>query len=200
MCILFFMFLKLSLSCDLPMFLLCLPLFLLFLLPPLMIEGAPAFIVRKILDSRCHGRGFQYLVDWKGYGPDERCWVTALDILDRSLIKAFHSLRYSQPLSAPRDAPGGGVLSGLGFDLSLVCFVFVLGFSMCIRAQLMVFPNVIARFCTPVPFQCLIFSSIFILFPFSFFAGVFCSLAAVVHLLFLAVIKCIYFCFILFFV
>ncbi len=150
------------------MFLLCLPLFLLFLLPPLMIEGAPAFIVRKILDSRCNGWGFQYLVDWKGYGPDERCWVMARDILDRSLIKAFHRLRSSQPLSAPRCAPGGEVLSGLGFDLSLVCFVFVLGFSMCIRAQLMAFPNAIARFCTPVPFQCLIFSSIFIVSFFFF--------------------------------
>uniref|UniRef100_A0A8C6MDP3 Gypsy retrotransposon integrase-like protein 1 n=1 Tax=Nothobranchius furzeri TaxID=105023 RepID=A0A8C6MDP3_NOTFU len=72
--------------------------------PARQFEGGLVYPVRRLLDVRPRGRGFQYLVDWEGYGPEDRSWVPRSFITDPSLIRDFELSRSSSSASGP---PGG---------------------------------------------------------------------------------------------
>lgn len=59
----------------------------------------------KIIKSRRRSKTIEYLVDWKGYGPEEQCWVKAKDILDPFIKQAFHTENPNQPAPCPRGRP-----------------------------------------------------------------------------------------------
>ncbi|XP_058478083.1 uncharacterized protein LOC131449256 [Solea solea] len=75
--------------------------------PPQMVDGGPVYSVKALLAVRNRGRGRQFLVDWEGYGPEERSWVPASFIVDPDLITDFY--RRHPQLSGPSGAvPRGG--------------------------------------------------------------------------------------------
>ncbi|CAJ0958077.1 unnamed protein product [Ranitomeya imitator] len=58
------------------------------IVPPIDDDGE--FEISRILDSRWHRGRLQYLVSWKGFGPENKSWVKAEDVSASRLIKAFH--------------------------------------------------------------------------------------------------------------
>lgn len=49
--------------------------------PVRIIAGAPAYTVQQILDVCWQGHGWQYLVEWEGYGSEKGSWVPRRHIL-----------------------------------------------------------------------------------------------------------------------
>jgi len=57
--------------------------------PPVKTDDGEEFLVEKILKKRPRGRGYQYLVKWKGYPADEASWLPASQIQDLEALDHF---------------------------------------------------------------------------------------------------------------
>jgi hypothetical protein len=51
--------------------------------------GAEEWEIEKILDRRTRGRGHQYLVRWRGYGPEADVWVPGKELKDTNVLQEY---------------------------------------------------------------------------------------------------------------
>ena len=52
-------------------------------------DGQQEFLVEHIIDRRRRGRGYQYLVRWKGYGPEHDMWMPRTQVEDLEALDVF---------------------------------------------------------------------------------------------------------------
>ena len=77
--------------------------------PPEIVDGVEEYEVQEVLNSRIRGRKLWYLIDWKGYSPEERTWEPANHLTHaKEALTAYHN-RYPQrpsPDDVPREPRG----------------------------------------------------------------------------------------------
>ena len=66
--------------------------------PPIIIDDEEEYEVEEILDCRKRGRGYQYLVKWKDYTPDNNSWEPASNLENApDHVSRFHQRYPSKP-------------------------------------------------------------------------------------------------------
>jgi Chromo (CHRromatin Organisation MOdifier) domain len=61
-------------------------------------KGDTEYEVESILDSRLHHAQLQYLIEWKGYGPEENSWEPESNLGNSTwLVDDFHCLHPNSP-------------------------------------------------------------------------------------------------------
>lgn len=55
--------------------------------PPVIMENSESeYFIRDIINKRRVGHGYRYLVHWKGYGPEENCWLPTSKLKDTKAL------------------------------------------------------------------------------------------------------------------
>lgn len=59
--------------------------------PVMTASGAEEWEIEKVLDHKTRGRGFQYLVRWRGYGPEGDVWMAGSELEDTDALREYNA-------------------------------------------------------------------------------------------------------------
>ena len=76
--------------------------------PRVLSSGDMVWDVNEIVSVRRRGRGVQYLVDWVGYGLEDRSWVPSSYLADPALLADFYRRHPGAIGRSPGVLPSGG--------------------------------------------------------------------------------------------
>jgi hypothetical protein len=80
--------------------------------PPITVDREEEYIVKGIMDSRETKKGkWEYLVKWKGYGPEESTWEPRENFKNaRKFLLEYKKSLKKKALDAAKALKGGAVL------------------------------------------------------------------------------------------
>ena len=58
--------------------------------PPEIVGNELEYKVQQILDARRHRNAIEFLVSWKGYGPEHNQWIKRHDVHAKDLVATFY--------------------------------------------------------------------------------------------------------------
>jgi Chromo (CHRromatin Organisation MOdifier) domain len=56
---------------------------------PIVVDGTEEYFVERILDHKKIGKGYRYLVRWRGYGPGEDRWIRGADLDENAALDDY---------------------------------------------------------------------------------------------------------------
>ena len=65
--------------------------------------GTEEWEIERILDRRRRGRGYQYLVRWRGYGPEADVWLAGLELEDTDALQEYNATHDSDVIDQEYD-------------------------------------------------------------------------------------------------
>ncbi|TPX38739.1 hypothetical protein SeLEV6574_g07661, partial [Synchytrium endobioticum] len=65
--------------------------------PPLKLNYEEGFMIEEILDVRRRGRGFEYLIAWEGFGPEDRTLEPRTSLNDDAMLRRWHQSHPEKP-------------------------------------------------------------------------------------------------------
>jgi hypothetical protein len=71
---------------------------------PVTIDGEKEFFIDKIVDQRRRGRGWQYLVRWRGEGPEGDKWLPGRDLEDCEALDEWERRRGVNAATSPEES------------------------------------------------------------------------------------------------
>ncbi|TPX42334.1 hypothetical protein SeMB42_g05170 [Synchytrium endobioticum] len=88
--------------------------------PPIKVNPEEEWVIKDILDVRRRGRGFEYYIDWEGFGPESRTWEPRWHLNDDVMLREWHARNPEKigPFANVAEITGGDNVTGVTGVLS----------------------------------------------------------------------------------